>query len=62
MKYTVEQARMLKKLSQEDLALGLGISTKAYINKEKGLTRFYIDEALKFCKIVNLEINQILFF
>lgn len=62
MPYTVEQARTLSKISQRKMAELLELSENTYINKEKGLTRFYIDEALKFCEIVNLNLEDINFF
>lgn len=62
MPYSVEQARGLKKISQKKMAELLGISENCYINKEKGTTRFYIDEALKFCKVVGMSIDDINFF
>lgn len=60
-KYTVEQARVLKKISQKKMAELLDISENAYINKEKGSSRFYIDEALNFSKLVELPIESIIF-
>lgn len=62
MPYTVEQARTLRKISQKKMAELLGLSENTYINKEKGLTRFYIDEALKFSEIVGVELCDINFF
>lgn len=62
MSYTVEQARTLRKISQRKMAELLNINENTYINKEKGLSRFYIDEALKFCDIVNLDLGNINFF
>lgn len=60
--YTPEQARTLKKISQKKMAEKLGISENSYINKEKGVTRFYVDEALAFCKIVDMALDNIIFF
>lgn len=62
MPYTVEQARTLRKISQKKMAKLLDLSENTYINKEKGLTRFYIDEALKFSEIVELKLCDINFF
>lgn len=39
----------------------LGMSENAYINKEKGETRFYVDEALKFSNIVGIPFENIVF-
>ncbi len=60
--YTVEQARNLKKISQKEMAKLLGLSENGYINKEKGLSRFYIDEALCFSKCVQIPFSEIIFF
>lgn len=60
-KYTVEQARGLAKISQRKMSALLNMSENTYINKEKGETRFYVDEALKFSKIVNIPFENILF-
>lgn len=62
MVYSVEQARGLKKISQEKMAELLKMSKNGYINKEKGNTRFYIDEAIRFCKIVEMSLDDINFF
>ena len=60
-KYTVEQARRLANISIRDMASKLGISQNAYFNKEKGLSRFYYDEAVKLSNIVNIPMDDIFF-
>lgn len=60
-KLTVEQARNLNGISQEKMALKLGMSKNSYIKKEKGIRRFYIDEAIDFCDIVNVDMKNIIF-
>lgn len=60
--YSPEQARVLKKISQKKMAEMLEMSENSYINKEKGITRFYIDEAIKFSKAVDLPLEDINFF
>ena len=59
--YTVEQARRLAKISQKKMAQYLNMSENAYINKEKGETKFYVDEALKLAKYVNIPFEKIKF-
>lgn len=59
--YTVEQARRLAKISQKKMAQYLNISENTYINKEKGETKFYVDEALKFAERVNIPFDKIKF-
>lgn len=61
-KFTVEQARILSGHSQESMAKALGLSKNAYINKEKGLSRFYVDEAILFEKICGINFSKIKFF
>ena len=60
-KFTVEQARKLSSLSVREMAKRIGLSQNAYYKKEKGLSRFYYDEALKFSEIVNIPIDSIFF-
>lgn len=59
---TVEQARMMRGISQEEMANYLGLCKNSYILKEKGKRRFYVDEAVKFCEIVNVPWSNIIFF
>lgn len=61
-KYTVEQARNLRRISQRDMADKLQLSENSFINKEKGKTRFYIDEAIRFSKIVDIPLEDIIFY
>lgn len=61
-KYTPEQARRLKGYSQAKMAELLGVSENTYINKEKGETKFYIDEACKFSDLVGIPLEKIIFF
>jgi transcriptional regulator with XRE-family HTH domain len=60
-KYTVEQARKLSNLSIRETAKLLGLSQNAYFKKEKGLSRFYYDEAIKFSSITNIPLDNIFF-
>lgn len=61
-RYTPEQARKLKGLSQKNMAIKMGLSENTYINKEKGNTKFFIDEACKFCDIIDMPLEKIIFF
>ena len=40
----------------------MGMAENTYINKEKGETKFYIDEACKFCEVVEMPLERIIFF
>lgn len=57
--FTPRQARHLNGLSVQKVADELGISSVTYFNKEKGNTRFYVDEAIKFAKIVGIPFENI---
>lgn len=59
--FTPEQARLLRGFSQERMAAEMGIHENTYISKEKGMTRFYLDEAYRFCEIVEMPMEQISF-
>ena len=61
-KFTVKQARSLTGYSQEKMAKVLGISKNAYIRKEVGSSKFYVDEAYMFSEIVGLPMQDIIFF
>lgn len=58
-KFTPEQARMFRKLSQNEVAKLLGISPRTYAYKESGERDFTYTEILKFAKIVNMELSMI---
>lgn len=60
-KYTVSQARRLSNISITEMACSLGLSRSAYFNKEKGLSRFYYDEAMRLSSIVRIPADRILF-
>lgn len=59
---TPEQARRMTGLSQEQCAKALNIAKNTYINKEKGLSPWLYKEAKAFAKLVDLSIDDILFF
>ena len=58
-KFTPQQARKYSGIYETHIAKKLGISTATYINKEKGKTRFYVDEALLFAEIVGVPFENI---
>ncbi len=60
-KFTPEQARKLAGLSQSLIAKKLNISENTYVKKEKGVSRFYIDEAYLLSEIVGINIEKIIF-
>ena len=60
-KFTVEQARKLSGISIRVMASKLGLCATTYNRKEKGLSKFYYDEAVKFSAIVGIPIDSIFF-
>ena len=57
--FTPRQARHYSCLSVRKVADKLGINSVTYFNKEKGKTRFYVDEALLFAEIVGVPFENI---
>ena len=57
--FTPQQARRYSGIYETHIANKLGITTATYINKEKGKTRFYVDEAIKFSEIVGIPFEKI---
>lgn len=50
-KLTVKQVRMLMGLTQLEMAKRLDMKTATYINKEKGLSSWKVEEAAKIEKL-----------
>lgn len=59
MSVTIRQMRLMHEATQEECAQLLDITPQAYIAKELGKTRFYIDEVLKLCKHFDTDISDI---
>lgn len=60
-KFTVGQARRLANISIREMAKRMGLATNTYMRKEKGLSRFYYDEAIRFASIVGMPVDTIFF-
>lgn len=58
-KFTPEQLRMMKKLSQKEVAKKLGMSPRTYAYKECGEREFTFLEMLGFADLVGVEITRI---
>ncbi len=58
-KLTVEQARKMRGLSQEELAKKINMSISTYRSKEQGRSEFYWDEIKIIADALNLPIEQI---
>ncbi len=58
-KLTVEQARKMRGLSQEELAKKINMSISTYRSKEQGRSEFYWDEIKIIVDALNLPIEQI---
>lgn len=59
---TVEEARRMKGVSQSEMASLLNVSLNTYRSKEKGETKFYYDEAVKFSERIGIPMSNILFY
>lgn len=62
MKYTLEQARILRGLTQLEVAEKLGMSEKTYIQYEKYRRILRVDSALKFVELVGIPLDKVIFF
>lgn len=61
-KFTLEQARKHRGLTQEQIAKMLGISKRTYVDYEQYKRAFRIDKAFLFAEIVGIPIDNIIFF
>ena len=59
--YKLKELRDRNNLTQSDVALELGISTRAYSNKENGISDFTLMEAKKIASLFNTNIYSIFF-
>lgn len=62
MKYTIQQARILGGLTQEEIAEKLGMSAKTYIKYEKNRKIFRFDHVYNFSLITKIPIDNVIFF
>ena len=58
---TLAEARRLRGVSQEKMAEHLGISLSGYRKKETGLSRVYLDEAMRICDLLKFNMSEISF-
>ena len=62
MKYTLEQARLLSDLTQEEMAETMDMTAKTYIQYEKYRRIFRMDQGYKFSENVDVPFDSIIFF
>ncbi len=62
MKYTIEQARLLSGLTQEEMADKMSMTAKTYIQYEKYRRIFRMDQGYNFARNVNVPFDSIIFF
>lgn len=62
MKYTLEKARLKSNISTKEVADSLGISVNTYMEYERYKKIFRMDQALEFAKVVQLSLDDIIFF
>ena len=60
-KFTIEQARSLTGLTQEEMAEKLGVSASTYYKYEKYKTPMRMDTAYLFSKITSIGMDDIIF-
>ncbi|OGX78227.1 hypothetical protein A6395_13210 [Exiguobacterium sp. SH31] len=61
-RFTMKQARLIAGYNQEEMAKMLDMSTNGYAKIERYESKFRIDKALAFTKIVELDVDEIIFF
>ena len=61
-RFTMKQARLIAGYNQEEMAKMLEMSTNGYAKIERYESKFRIDKALAFAKIVELDVDEIIFF
>jgi len=62
LKYTLEQARLLSDLTQEQMAKRMRMTAKTYIQYEKYRRIFRMDQGYNFAENVNVPFDSIIFF
>ena len=62
MKFTIEQARLYRGMTQIEMASKLGMSEKTYIQYEKYRRFFRMDTAARFVELVGLPMESIIFY
>ena len=58
-RFSVKSIRINLGKSQQEMAEYLGITTRSYMDKENGVSKWYWDEIKKISKIANIEIKKI---
>lgn len=59
MQYLLEEERLRKKISQENMAKLINVDVRTYQNKEKGITQFKGDEMFTIARFFNKKIDEI---
>ncbi|WP_028589465.1 helix-turn-helix domain-containing protein [Paenibacillus massiliensis] len=57
MTITVKAARVMAKLTQQQVADKLGLSLTGYKRKESGISKFYVDEIVTISEIFNVPVE-----
>lgn len=61
MKFTMKQAAQYRKITREEVAKELGVSMATVTKYYKMESMPSIDKVLKFCKLTNFNINDLIF-
>jgi transcriptional regulator with XRE-family HTH domain len=60
--YRIRMARLYKGLSQENVAVELGLTTAAYSNIERGITDISVSRLAQISRILEKEISELMGF
>lgn len=58
-KFSVKAIRVNLKMTQEEMANHLNITTRAYADKENGINRWFFDEILKISELASIDVSKI---
>jgi len=54
-----KKLRETQKVSQQAVAVAMGLSLTAYRNKENGRSKFYFDEVPQFCEAIGVNLADV---
>lgn len=61
-KFTLKAARAMVNISQKEMAQRIGVAEMTYHRNENYESGMRIDKAYKFCEVVGLGIDEVLFY
>lgn len=54
----LKEMRRIRKISQKEIGRRLGVSQSYYARKERGETKFYLDEAVSVSNMLGISIEE----